>query len=1479
MNKRLLFRLLTLAMLITTAVSASAYDFYADGFYYNITSSVSVSVTHSGPYSSDYSGDVKIPPYVVHDGVVYRVSSIAEGAFYECGQMTSITIPSTVNYIESEAFYYCTGLTMVYIPESVTTIEDWNFYKSDELTTVILPSTIRELGGQVFGSCAKLSKVTCKATTPPTTGSGCFASLSSKTLYVPESAVSAYQSEGDWNSWFNYHIDVMPEYDFSYVNLKFVITGTNTAMCIGPKTEPYGSWSIPDMASYNGVNYYITAVGKNAFINCTHLNTLTIGNYVETLEPYAFYLCTGLNTVDLGNVVRIEDAAFGDCWALTDITIPNTVTVIGDIGFGSSGLVEVTIPASVHTLSNRPFSNCQSLTTINVDGANPFYTARDGVLYSKDMTRLINYPCGDQRTAFTVPSGVETICHESFAFNKYLTKVTLPKSVTVVDYMAFADMPALTDFTCLATTPPGAYDSSFSSTIENSGLTLTVPKQCKSAYEAANIWRDFPNIVEQYYDFMHSHYYYNITGENTVEVTCDNPNGGTYDGYESISVPDVAIYDGKFYDVTAVGSNAFSECHNLKEVELPSTITSINWGAFYNCYLLAEINLPENLTSIGTYAFYSCNVLKDLKIPASVNRLGVYAFCHCGSLTEITIPKLVTSIEYGTFYACTNLAKVTIGEGVTRMGEDVFKSCPALTSIISHAVTPPTIASNTFESSHYSNAQLWVPKGSRSAYRAADYWKNFTNISEVPYDFEECGIYYNILSSNPASVEVTYMSNDYDSYSGEVNIPETVTHGGTTYTVTAIGNSAFRLSRSLTAVTIPNTVTTIGNYAFYYCQGLTHVVIPNSVTTIGHYAFWLCTGLQEAIIPNSVTTMGMCSFRNCSSLRQVVIGKNVTSIGETSFYYCPDITEVTCLAATPPTLYDSGTNTTFPEDVYHNAVLRVPYGSHEDYLNHSGWGRFDYIVSEEYIEPSTAGDVNGDGHVTISDVTALINYLLSHNATGLNLDATDVNGDHIVNISDVTSLINRLLSGNTSGETVGNARSNYLINNAPFSMIRVEGGTFMMGLEGDNAATPVHQVTLPDYSIGETELTQIVWEAVMGNNPSNNQSHLFCPVENIEWDDCLEFTRELSRLTGKYFRLPTEAEWEFAARGGNKSQGYIYPGSDNISEVAWNATNSNNTTHIVGNKHPNELGLFDMSGNVFEWCHDYYARYTSEAQFDPQGPESGETRVCRSAGYNRPSNSNWFKCGGRTHDAPTSKAPDTGMRLACVSDGEVASYTAGNSVNDHLFVRWASVDNEYPFEGTGIHRIGIWLDDDQIYTNAAVQALTPQSYNADGDPYNEITYNAMQFELYVPQDIEIVNTQGIFDINGGPRLPLSANISCNLLDGTTIIDGVIYKKYFIMITNWDSYGTHFSGIRPQSYEQDGALKKNDGPLLYIYFKRVPGMLTPAGDQEIIIANTHFSIQEAIAAGWSSSERDFFYGTGGDNASPRFQKYVRVKLKH
>jgi formylglycine-generating enzyme required for sulfatase activity len=187
-------------------------------------------------------------------------------------------------------------------------------------------------------------------------------------------------------------------------------------------------------------------------------------------------------------------------------------------------------------------------------------------------------------------------------------------------------------------------------------------------------------------------------------------------------------------------------------------------------------------------------------------------------------------------------------------------------------------------------------------------------------------------------------------------------------------------------------------------------------------------------------------------------------------------------------------------------------------------------------------------------------------------------------------------------------------------MVPVEVGTFTMsgteeqGSDAESDEFPLHQVTLSSYSIGETEVTQALWLAVMGSNPSyfNGGSHgtnLKRPVECICWDDCQQFIAKLNQLTGKNFRLPTEAEWEYATRGGNKSRGYKYPGSNNLDDVAWYIANSGSTTHTVGTKQPNELGLYDMSGNVSEWCQDWYGSYSSDAQTNPTGPVTGTYRV------------------------------------------------------------------------------------------------------------------------------------------------------------------------------------------------------------------------------------------------------------------------------
>ncbi len=221
----------------------------------------------------------------------------------------------------------------------------------------------------------------------------------------------------------------------------------------------------------------------------------------------------------------------------------------------------------------------------------------------------------------------------------------------------------------------------------------------------------------------------------------------------------------------------------------------------------------------------------------------------------------------------------------------------------------------------------------------------------------------------------------------------------------------------------------------------------------------------------------------------------------------------------------------------------------------------------------------------------------------------------------------------------------YTVNGVSFTMIAVKGGTFQMGSDdGYEWEKPVHQVTLSDYYIGETEVTQELWTAVMGSNPSHFTGDMLRPVENVSWDDCQTFISKLNQLTGGRFLLPTEAQWEYAARGGNKSKGYTYSGSDAEDDVAWYWYNSDRMTHPVKTKAPNELGIYDMSGNVWEWCSDWYGDYSSAAQTDPTGPATGSGRVGRGGSWRHDATG----CRVATHSSctPASASSDTGLRLA-----------------------------------------------------------------------------------------------------------------------------------------------------------------------------------------------------------------------------------------
>ncbi len=229
----------------------------------------------------------------------------------------------------------------------------------------------------------------------------------------------------------------------------------------------------------------------------------------------------------------------------------------------------------------------------------------------------------------------------------------------------------------------------------------------------------------------------------------------------------------------------------------------------------------------------------------------------------------------------------------------------------------------------------------------------------------------------------------------------------------------------------------------------------------------------------------------------------------------------------------------------------------------------------------------------------------------------------------------------TTTETVGKTT---------FDLVLVKSGTFLMGC-GDEKdkdcydnEKPAHSVTVSDFYIGTKEVTQKQWREVMGTSPSSFEKCDKCPVESVSWNDIQAFLKKLNDQTkGKKYRLPTEAEWEFAARGGNNSKGFKYSGGDDIKEVAWYDGNSENKTHPVGTKKANELGIYDMSGNVWEWCSDWFESYNAAAVTNPMGAGKGSLRVFRGG--------SWFnypqlcRAANRLHGAPTNRGNNLGFRV------------------------------------------------------------------------------------------------------------------------------------------------------------------------------------------------------------------------------------------
>jgi sulfatase modifying factor 1 len=235
---------------------------------------------------------------------------------------------------------------------------------------------------------------------------------------------------------------------------------------------------------------------------------------------------------------------------------------------------------------------------------------------------------------------------------------------------------------------------------------------------------------------------------------------------------------------------------------------------------------------------------------------------------------------------------------------------------------------------------------------------------------------------------------------------------------------------------------------------------------------------------------------------------------------------------------------------------------------------------------------------------------------------------------------------------INNATRDSVIQSIASGMVPVESGAFTMGCTREQGQDcfywekPDHLVMVDSFFISRYDVTQGQWQAVMDTNPSRHKNCPDCPVENVSWDDAMNFISKLNKLTGKKYRLPTEAEWEYAARGGSMSKGFKYPGSNDIDLVAWYDADSKDTTHPVGKKQPNELGLYDMAGNVWEWCSDWFdlKYYIGMPADNPKGPDEGTLRVIRGGSWTN--FARLCRITYRNGTAPDKRFSNDGFRLA-----------------------------------------------------------------------------------------------------------------------------------------------------------------------------------------------------------------------------------------
>ena len=862
-----------------------------------------------------YLNNELVTELVIPDGI----TAIGNNTFQNCTGLTSVTIPNSVTSIGNSAFAGCTGLTSITIPNSVTSIDSYAFHGCTGLTSITIPNSVTSIGSRAFYSCTGLTEVTI-GNGVSSIPSYCFYGCTGLTEIVIGSKVSTI---GDYafngctnltsitipNSVTSIGRDALPSCTISNIYFDDIAAICNGIWSALPRASAVNLYYKDELVTELVIPDSITAIGNNAFQNCTGLTSVTIPNSVTSIGNYAFNGCTGLTSITLGNgVTSIGRYAFQNCTGITSITIPESIT----------------------SIDWEAFAGCIGLTTVNFNAEKCTTMGGNGVWVFENCSNFTKLNIGDS---------VQTIPDYAFQNCTGLTEITIPNSVTSIGQRAFGGCSKVTSLTI-----PGSVTSisdAFNGCNISKIYITDIATICKW-----NFWRTTWSDI-----YLNGELVTDVVIPDGVTEICASAFSGCR-SLTSVTIPN---------SVTYISSSVFKNCNGLTEITIPNSVTSIESNAFSGCSNLKKLVFADGekeLKFSSSLIDASCS-LKEISLDTLyIGRTLEKSSFKNIPIKSVTISDNVTSLPAYMFYNNAALIDVSFGNNITSIGGNAFKGCSNLKG--GHIQLPASldsIASNAFAGINYTSCTMMaaeppvvadaaalgnisfvrVPNGSGAAYRAANVWKDLTIIEEDPeYEVDitvtepgklsqDIVMEYMIVPQSVTKLKVhgtinvedfkqmrTNMTSCYSidlSDADCVALPDSAFEGK--YYLTelilpnnceSIGKSALINCTGIDSLIIPDNVKTIGEKAFVNCINLKYVKIGSSVSTIGNNSFKDCVLLKNITIPSSVRTIGQYAFENCSMLTSIVIPEGVTSIGIAAFINCKSLKSAS-IPSTVKTIY------------------------------------------------------------------------------------------------------------------------------------------------------------------------------------------------------------------------------------------------------------------------------------------------------------------------------------------------------------------------------------------------------------------------------------------------------------------------------------------------------------------------------------------------------------------------------------------------